>query len=91
MSVLVAVKSLETASAGTAADAEVPVTPELLTWADLIVVMQPMHRRRLASRFSSQLAQRRVVCLDIADDYDFMDATLVALLQAKMSRHLPAR
>ena len=33
---------VDTASAGTAADAEAPVTPELLDWADVIMVMEPV-------------------------------------------------
>lgn len=37
---------VETASAGLAPDADEPLTPEHLDWADLIFVMEPVHRRR---------------------------------------------
>ncbi|CAN5333980.1 hypothetical protein BH11PSE14_BH11PSE14_19620 [soil metagenome] len=36
---------IEVASAGTASDADVPVTPELLQWAELVLVMEPTRRR----------------------------------------------
>jgi predicted protein tyrosine phosphatase len=79
---------VETASAGLSADAESPVTPERLGWADLIVVMEAVHRRRLYARFAPQLRGKRIVCLDIRDDYDFMDPRLMDLLNARMPRHL---
>ena len=82
---------VETASAGLSPDADNPVTPELLAWADLVFVMEPVHRARLSSKFGAHLKGRRVVCLDIPDDFGFMDDALVQLLQARVPRHLPAR
>ena len=82
---------IETASAGLNHDAENPVTPELLAWADLIFVMEPAHRSRLRARFQRHLHGKRVICLDIPDDYGFMDPALVALLEARATRHLPRR
>ncbi|MDR6992927.1 putative protein tyrosine phosphatase [Luteimonas sp. 3794] len=63
---------VETASAGLSPDADVPVTPELLAWADTIFVMERVHRARLSERFAPHLRHARVICLDIPDDYDFM-------------------
>ena len=42
--------------------------------------MQGRHRRLLRQRFGSLLQDKRVVCVDIKDDYEFMDDALVALL-----------
>ena len=75
---------IETASAGLKPEAENPVTPELLEWADLIVVMEPVHKRRLGERFQRWLRDKRVVVLGIPDDYDFMAPALVQLLQQKV-------
>lgn len=80
---------IETASAGLNHDAENPLTPELLRWADLVFVMERAHRAKLSSRFKPHLGGKRVVCLEIPDDYDFMDPDLVRLLEAKVPRHLP--
>ena len=80
---------VETASAGTAADAEAPVTAELLDWADVIMVMEPVHRGRLQARHGRHLRGKHVVCLSIRDDYDYMQAELVALLESRVIPHLP--
>ncbi len=80
---------LATMSAGLNAGAETPVDPELLAWADVVFVMEKVHRRKLATRFAGSLANKRVICLDIPDNYDYMEAKLVSLLEAKVGRHLP--
>lgn len=82
---------VETASAGLGNDADVQVTPELVRWADLIFVMERTHRSKLSSRFKAHLGSTRVVCLNIADDYEFMEPRLVQLLQARVPPHLPQR
>ena len=77
-------------SAGTNQDAENPLTPELVAWADLIVVMERQHRTKLQKRFRGALHGQRVICLDILDNYDFMAPELVRLLEVRMVQHLPA-
>jgi predicted protein tyrosine phosphatase len=79
---------IETASAGLNHAAEVPVTPELLDWAQLIFVMERAHRVRLVRKFRAALKGKRVVCLDIPDQYEFMDPQLVRLLTIKVVPHL---
>jgi predicted protein tyrosine phosphatase len=80
---------LECSSAGTNHDAENPLTPELVEWADLIFVMEREHKTKLQTRHQAQLLGKRLICLDIPDNYKFMDAALVKLLKAKVGRHLP--
>jgi len=80
---------LEVASAGTNHDAENPLTGELVSWADVIVLMEKMHRAKVQRRFRGALRGQRIICLDIPDDYAFMDPNLVELLKARMTRHLP--
>jgi predicted protein tyrosine phosphatase len=82
---------VETASAGLGHEAEVPVSPELIAWADLVLVMEPVHRSRLSQRFRACLRGKRVVCLGIPDEFDFMDPALVRLLQARVPKFLPRR
>lgn len=81
---------IECESAGLNNDAENPVTPELVEWADLIFVMEKAHRSKLSAKFGRHLKNSRVVCLDIPDRFDFMDTELVRLLKAKVMRFLPA-
>lgn len=79
---------IETASAGLNHDAENPLTPELLQWADIVFVMERMHRNKLSARFKPHLGDTRVVCLEIPDDYAYMDPDLIELLKARVPRHL---
>jgi len=83
-------KGLEVASAGTNNDAENPVTAELVAWADIIFVMERAHRNKLPKKFRAALNGKRIVCLEIADEYEYMDPGLVTLLEVKVSKFLPA-
>ena len=82
-------EGIEVASAGLNNDAENPISPELLRWADLIFVMERAHRTRLSKKFRAHLGGKRVVCLEIPDDFAFMDPALVSLLQARVPKFLP--
>jgi predicted protein tyrosine phosphatase len=79
---------IEVASAGTSRDADVPVTVELLEWADIVFVMEDSQRAKLAAQFRTALRKAKVVCLGIPDEFAFMDPALVALLNAKVARYL---
>ena len=75
--------NVETDSAGLAPDASVPLSVEQIEWADIIFVMEKAHRSKLSRRFRSALKEKRVICLDIPDDYEFMAPALIRLLETK--------
>lgn len=79
---------VETDSAGLLADADVPLSTEQIEWADIIFVMEKTHRTRLSKRFRKHLNGKRVICLDIPDNYEYMDPALVTLLEAKAGQFL---
>ena len=76
-------------SAGLSHDAATPLSLELVQWAELIFVMEKEHKTKLSARFKPHLVGKRVVCLGIPDNYRFMDAALIMLLQRKVTPHLP--
>jgi predicted protein tyrosine phosphatase len=80
---------IEVDSAGLNNDAEVPLSEEQVRWADLIVVMEKVHRARLNRKFKSVLAGKRIAVLNIPDEYDYMDPALIELLRARCSAYLP--
>ncbi|HWR96365.1 MAG TPA: phosphotyrosine protein phosphatase [Arenimonas sp.] len=82
---------VETASAGINHDADNPVTPELLERADTVFVMENAHRSKLSAKFKRHLSGVKVICLDIPDDFTYMDDGLIAMLMATVPRHLPNR
>jgi predicted protein tyrosine phosphatase len=84
--IFAAYPNTEAASAGTDNDAEVPVTAELIEWADIIFVMEKTHRNKISEKFRRHLKGKRIVCLNIPDEFEFMDPTLVSLLKAKVPR-----
>ena len=73
----------EVTSAGLHRSAGNPVTPELLEWADVVFVMEQTHREKLAQQFRPYLKDKRVICLDIPDKFEYMDPALVHLLEKK--------
>lgn len=60
-----------------------------MEWADLIFVMERGHKTKLSSRFKKQLNGKRVICLDIPDNYPYMDPALIAVLKSKVTAFLP--
>ena len=78
----------ETDSAGLAPDADLRLSGDQVIWADLIVVMEKAHRSKLKRQFPRQLAGKRVVSLDIPDDFEFMQPELIALLEKRMVPYL---
>jgi predicted protein tyrosine phosphatase len=79
---------IATDSAGLGNDADVPLSPEQIAWADVIFVMEKVHRNRLGQRFRRHLNGKRVICLDIPDEYEYMQPELVSLLEAKVGPYL---
>ena len=75
-------------SAGLNNDAEIPVAPELLEWAELIFVMEKSHLTRLRRKFGKFMNKQTLICLDIPDIYDFMEPALIDILSSKLQRFL---
>lgn len=80
--------NVETDSAGLAPDATVCLSTEQIAWADIIFVMEKAHHNKLSKRFRQHLKGKRIICLAIADDYEFMDPGLIRLLEARAGSFL---
>jgi predicted protein tyrosine phosphatase len=79
---------VETDSAGLAPDAEVQLSTEQIEWADIIFVMERSHQSKLRTRFRRHPNGKRIVCLDIPDNYAVMAPELVARLERTAGPHL---
>lgn len=82
------VEGIQARSAGTEPGARVKVTAGHIGWADLIFVMEKKHLRRLQEKYESELAGKRVVCLNIPDEYEFMQPELIETLRSAVGPHL---
>lgn len=80
---------IECTSAGLNHDAEEPLAAEMVVWAEVIFVMERAQRSKLQKRFKAQLNGKRVICLNISDDYEYMAPALVRLLWQKVPQFLP--
>jgi len=74
---------LQVASAGTSTSARRRVTDKMLAWADVILVMENEHRKRLRQDFREAIADKEVIVLDIPD-MPFMDPQLIELLRERV-------
>ena len=79
---------METLSAGTNKDCECPVSGDLIEWADVILVMEDSHKRKLTTRFADLLQAKKLAVLEIPDIFEYMDPMLVALLKARVPRYV---
>ena len=77
---------VEAKSAGTNRDADTPISEDLIEWADVVLVMEKSHRNKLTRKFKSAFRTKRLVVLDILDEY--MDMELVRILQARVPRYV---
>lgn len=75
---------LDVRSAGVDRDAKVVVSSEVLEWAEIVFVMENRHRNVLRRRFKKSCDGKRMICIRIPDEYDFMDPELVRLLRERV-------
>jgi predicted protein tyrosine phosphatase len=79
---------LDVRSAGTNPDALVHVNERMLTWADAIFTMDPGQKRALDRQFAGHPALERLICLEIPDNFIFLDPELVRLLEERATPHI---
>ena len=75
---------------GTNSDARTVVSGDLIEWADIVFVMERSHRNKVSKKFKDILKNKKLVCLDIPDEYERMDPVLIRLLVNRVMRHLPS-
>lgn len=52
----------------------------MVQWAELILVMENVHREKLRHKYQGLLTGKQLVVLNIPDEYEYMDEELVAML-----------
>lgn len=72
-------------SAGTENDARIKVNEKLINWADLIFVMEKRHKQRLQDKFQQLLNNKKIVILEIEDNYRYMDEELIEILKTSVT------
>ena len=80
---------ISTRSAGTSKHAKHRISAKDIAWADMIFVMEQKHKQNIKEKFPNQLQHKKVVVLDIPDDYHYMDEELIEILTEVMQPYLP--
>lgn len=75
-------------SAGTEQNARIKVTPGLLGWADVIFCMEKKHVRRIRDKYADVIADKKLICLCVNDDYEYMDRELQELLESCVAEYI---
>lgn len=76
---------------GTNKDAFTPISGDLIEWADIIFVMEKSHRNKVSKKFKDLLKGKRLICLDIPDEFERGDPVLVRLLENRVLSHITTR
>ena len=69
-----------TRAAGSASYALIPISPNLIAWADEIVFMKWTNRVEALEKFPA-LKEKKLVELDVPDEYEHMDPELIRILK----------
>ncbi|MCC9654677.1 low molecular weight protein tyrosine phosphatase family protein [Rhodopirellula halodulae] len=77
-------------SRGTARSAKQTIHAADLAWADLVLVMEYKHRRRLLADFPGETKFLPIEVLHIPDDYQFMDPELMELIRSSADPFIDA-
>lgn len=77
--------SLNVRSAGTNSKAKRRISIGDIRWADLIILMEEKHRKRIRAEFRHELECREMHVIEVEDRFEFMDPRLVEELQERIN------
>lgn len=75
-------------SVGTQPEARIVVTEGHIGWADIIFCMEKFHVHQLRRKFPEAIRNKQVVCLNIPDEYPFMDPALIEEFQGCLASYV---
>ena len=77
-------EGVEAIGAGINADSPTPLSGDLIEWADIILVMEEVHRQRMMKKFNDLLKEKRIIVLHIPDRFDYMQPDLIEFLDSRL-------
>lgn len=75
---------IQVRSAGTESSARIKLSAKTINWADLIFVMEKKHKEKINANFPLESENKRIIILEIYDDYKFMDPELIDEIRSKV-------
>lgn len=78
-------------SAGTEPSSRIKISATDLNWASVILVMEDKHRSGILRRFPKLNIKSKIEVLGIPDDYQYMDAELIEILEVSAGHYFDIR
>ncbi|MCL6493757.1 MAG: phosphotyrosine protein phosphatase [Ignavibacterium sp.] len=75
-------------SAGLDPNARTHLTLEMIKWADIIFAMEKSHQEKIKKKYQDKLKTKKLICLNIPDEYDYMQTELIEVLNEKVPKLL---
>lgn len=75
-------------SAGTENSARIKVNSNLVSWADIIFVMETHHKEKLILNFPNETSTKKIIVLEIPDIYGYMDKELIEEIETGIESYL---
>lgn len=82
------IDEIEVKSAGLNTYARFHLTLEMIKWIEIIFVMEKSHQEKIRKQYQEKLNGKKLICLDIPDEYDYMQPELIEVLNEKVTKHL---
>lgn len=81
-------RGINVRSAGLDPHAKIHLSSDMIKWSDIIFVMEKTHLEKIKSKYPGMLKGKKIICLNIPDEYDFMQPQLIDILKEKVPKHL---
>ena len=75
-------------SAGTEPSARIKLNSKIIEWADYIFVMEKKHKQRMSENFPAETKDKRIIILNIPDEYKYMDPELIEEIKSKVDDYI---
>ncbi len=76
---------LNVKSAGTSSSAKIKLSAKIILWSDLIFVMEKKHKQKMIQDFPTETDDKKIIILDVPDEYQFMDPELIEEIETKVN------
>lgn len=53
----------------------------MIEWADIIFAMEKRHKQRIMEKFPEEACNKKIIILEISDEYKYMDEELIECLR----------
>lgn len=75
-------------SAGTEPSARKKLNSKIIEWADYIFVMEKKHKQRMSENFPTETKNKRIIILNIPDEFKYMDLELIEEIKSKVEDYI---